>query len=249
MRYFKVCFPVIHSTVVLYGDSFRGFAPWNLDSEDIIMKSKWDYYLQAKNIAWNKFKELHPQEKWPKWLEQYLIDDGNTNRDNNWIFKILLQPQTPIPPDMHYELVDNVPMLVSYDEETGEREFVICGGPALEREVIFEVEIDLFHNSEKVIVDRGIDALERSKYVQIYFEEIDRDMTEYHISIRAENKIDLQKLRFITHKINCNLVSAEQKLKNGVRNMYQGRARVIQKMARELEIVGINYEISPEFKY
>ena len=69
------------------------------------------------------------------------------------------------------------------------------------------------------------------------------DITEYHISIKPGNAIDMQKLRFISKNMDCNLICAKQKLQEGVKDMYQGRVQEIREIARELENAGIIYEI------
>lgn len=214
------------------------------------MKDMWEYYLQAQDMTWNLFKEMHPKETWPDWLENYLYlqdDYGNRKNINKWVFRIVLQPKTPLPADVHYELIENKLELVSYDEETGEKMFVLCCGPALEQEVLFEVEFDVFQNSKRVTLDRGISGLsDESNYEQMKFtsEAVD-DITEYHISIKPGNAIDIQKLRFISKNMDCNLVCAKQKLHEGIEDMYQGRVQEIRERARELENVGIVYEIEP----
>lgn len=214
------------------------------------MKDMWEYYLQAQDMTWNLFKEMHPKETWPDWLEKYLHlqdDYGNRKNINKWVFRIVLQPKTPPPANAHYELIGNKLELVTYDEKTGEKMFVLCSGPALEKEVLFEVEFDVFHNSRKVTLDRGISGIsDESNYEQMKStsEAVD-DTTEYHISIKPGNVIDMRKLRFLSKNTDCSLICAKQKLHEGIEDMYQGRVREIRKIARELENAGIVYEITP----
>lgn len=213
------------------------------------MKSMRYSYLQARNMVWSIFKEIHPKETWPDWLENCLYDVANINSNNNWVFRIMLQPQPSPPAGMHYELIENEPVLVTYDKETGEKRIVISGGSALENVVLFEVEIDGFHGSKRVTLDRGISGLDKRNYVQIKStsETVD-DITEYHISIKPGNAIDMKKLRFISKKVDCNLICARQVLQEGIKNIYQGKAQVIREIARELENAGIIYEIVPSLK-
>ncbi|MCM1526586.1 MAG: hypothetical protein NC091_04995, partial [Bacteroides sp.] len=77
---------------------------------------------------------------WPDWLENCLYDVGNINSNNDWVFRIMLQPQISLSAGMHYELIENEPLLVTYDKVTGEKRFVISGGPALENVgIIYEI--------------------------------------------------------------------------------------------------------------
>lgn len=217
------------------------------------MKDMWEYYLQARDMTWKLFKEMHPKETWPDWLENYLHlqDDygnyGNRKNINKWVFRIVLQPKTPLPASMHYELIENKLELVTYDEETGEKMFVLCSGPALEKEVLFEVEFDVFHNSKRVTLDRGISGIsDESNYEQMKStsEAID-DTTEYHISIQPGNAIDMRKLRLISKNMGCDLACAKRILQEGIKDMYQGGAQEAREMAKELDNVGIIYEITP----
>ncbi|MCM1090962.1 MAG: hypothetical protein NC092_10125 [Butyrivibrio sp.] len=50
------------------------------------MKDMWDCYLQAQDMTWNLFKEMHPKETWQDWLGNYLhLQDDYGNYGNRKI--------------------------------------------------------------------------------------------------------------------------------------------------------------------
>lgn len=128
------------------------------------MIPKYDDNDRAVNIAWKKFEEVHPKEMRPKWLEKYIIISGTKNQNKNWVVRITVLLKTELKSNQYWEWVNNHPRLVEVDEITGEHSIVICGGPAAGSEILFEVEIDFVKDLVKVIVDKDLNTLDKTKY-------------------------------------------------------------------------------------
>lgn len=94
-----------------------------------------------------------------------VVINGNKRYDDNDMAITL--PKTQLKPNQHWEEKRGIPVLVEVDPITGKRSIVICGGPAVDVEVIFQVEIDLFKGSATVITDTDVEILDGTKY-EIY---------------------------------------------------------------------------------
>lgn len=137
--------------------------------DDVVINGnkRYDDNDMAIKIAWKKFEEKHPKELWPEWLSKFITISGTKSQNNNWLIKITALPKTQLKPNQHWEEKRGIPVLVEVDPITGKRSIVICGGPAVDVEVIFQVEIDLFKGTATVITDTDVEILDGTKY-EIY---------------------------------------------------------------------------------
>lgn len=135
-----------------------------MDSDFYKVNNSIDTYNEAVNIAWIGFEMRHPKDSWPEWLIKCVIVRGMKSPDNKWLIKIAVLPKTKLKPNQHWEEKNGVPVLVETDHVTGKRWMIICGGPAVESKVLFEVEVDLVNESAIVITDTNIELLDGTKY-------------------------------------------------------------------------------------
>lgn len=115
-------------------------------------------------IAWNKFEEKHPKESRPEWLDKCISISETRNQNNNWIIVISMLPKVQLKPNQHWELRKGIPVLVEVDLITQERSIIICGGPAVDIEILFKAEVNLDDNSVAVLADTDLNMLDRNKY-------------------------------------------------------------------------------------
>jgi hypothetical protein len=125
---------------------------------------KYDDNNMAVNIAWREFEDRHPRESWPEWLTKCIRISGTKSPNNNWLIKITVLPKSELKPNQHWEEKNGIPVLVEVEPSTGKRRLVICGGPAVDVEVLFEAEIDLDNGSATVITDTDLELLDGTKY-------------------------------------------------------------------------------------
>ena len=82
-----------------------------------------------------------------------------------------------------------------------------------------------------------------------YISEIDQDITEYSLFIKAAENIDRDKIRLISKIAGVNFLTARQLILTGNVCIARGRAAEMKKTADQLRTAGIPFEIAPEFRY
>ena len=123
-----------------------------------------DTYNIAVNIAWKEFEEKHPRESWPEWLTKCMRVSGTKSPNNKWLVKMTVLPKVQLKPNQHWEEINGNRVLVNTDPITAEERIVICGGPAVDVEVLFMAEVDHVNGSAKVITDANLELLDGTKY-------------------------------------------------------------------------------------
>lgn len=119
----------------------------------------------AIQIACEKFDELYPKEMQPNWLKYCMSIKAVKNQDKNWVVKMVLLPKPKRKPNqyLHWE-DDGVPILFEVEPITKAKSVVLCGGPAMEPEVFFAVEIDVAKDWAKVIINIDPNELDGTNY-------------------------------------------------------------------------------------
>jgi len=129
------------------------------------LNDKNEDYDTAVFIACRKFDEMHPKEKLPEWLKYCMSMKVQKNQNNNWVIKLVLLPKPKLKNNQYWQWQDDgIPILIEVDPLTEKKSVVICGGPAIDDEVFFEVEVDLTKNITILIIDIDPNKLDGTKY-------------------------------------------------------------------------------------
>jgi len=127
------------------------------------MNNKFDNENKSNilDIAMREFETRHPRESWPEWFTKCMIIRGYES-NNNRLIKITLRHKIQLKPNQYWKEIRGHRVLVNTDPITGKERIVICGGPEVDVEVIFE--IDIASGFTKIITDTDIDLLDGTKY-------------------------------------------------------------------------------------
>lgn len=125
-------------------------------------KKKPDEYDIAVNIAWKEFESRH--SSLPEWLNKCIRISGSKNSKNKWLIKLSVLPKIKLQPNQHVEEINGNSVLVNTNPLTGEERIVICGGPSVDIEILFQIEVDIFNNSTAIITDTELGLLDGTKY-------------------------------------------------------------------------------------
>ncbi len=129
------------------------------------MSQKYNDHDKAILMACKKFEEIHPNVEQPEWLKYCMTINVVKNNKKNWVVKFLLFPKPILKDNQYWEWEDDgTPLLVQVDAKTNKKSIVICGGPRIEPEVFFEVEVDINQNVVMILKNTQLDKLDGEKY-------------------------------------------------------------------------------------
>lgn len=87
------------------------------------------------------------------------------NQKGNWVIQFVLSPKPKLKPGQYFVWRDDgLPVLIEADTITGRKSVVVCGGPAIELEVFFEVEVDGTEKVPIVHIDMDPNKLDAAQY-------------------------------------------------------------------------------------
>lgn len=82
-----------------------------------------------------------------------------------------------------------------------------------------------------------------------YMDPINADETIYSVIVNGKNEISIDNVKLISQIMNSNYITARNSLIAGPFKVSEGRATSILSVKKQLDDRGINYVITPEFKY
>lgn len=129
------------------------------------MSQKYNDHDKAISVACQKFEEMHPIVEQPEWLKYCMTMNIVKNYKKNWVIKFLLFPKPILKDNQYWEWDDDgIPLLVQIDTKTNKKSIVICGGPRVEPEIFFEVEVDINHDKIIILKDTQLNELDGERY-------------------------------------------------------------------------------------
>ena len=116
-------------------------------------------------IACKKFEEMYPKETQPAWLKYCMSMKVSKKQNKNWAIQMVLLPKPKLKQNQYWHWEDDgIPLLIEVDSITEKKSIVICGGPAIDLEVFFEVEVNLSTEMAKVLRNIDPNKLDGTKY-------------------------------------------------------------------------------------
>jgi hypothetical protein len=112
-----------------------------------------DIYSQAmRELAIDKFINLHPQENWPEWMEKRAEFEVQFDESNICKVSIIIRVDGPMPENHFW--TDSRKKTLAVRHDNGEIGIIICIAPSNEFITIFEADVDPESLVVSVIVDR-----------------------------------------------------------------------------------------------
>lgn len=85
--------------------------------------------------------------------------------------------------------------------------------------------------------------------VTTYIEKINKDSTIYQLFIYESENTNIEKIKFISKLLSVNYLESEKILKMPFSCILKERATKIKEVIENLNNLGINYQVKPEFTY